>query len=71
MLKNKRTIIFALLLITALVSNAQQSRVNAAYTFLQQGNLDSAKAIIDVAVKNAEISISTKIIVLLFFNIFL
>ncbi|MGZ4049564.1 MAG: tetratricopeptide repeat protein [Bacteroidia bacterium] len=54
MLKTKRTIIFALLLLSAVVSKAQQSRVTAAYTFLQQGNLDSAKAIIDIAVKNPE-----------------
>ena len=54
MLKTKRTIIFALLLISGIVSKAQQSRVTAAYTFLQKGNLDSAKALIDLAVKNPE-----------------
>jgi tetratricopeptide repeat protein len=50
MLKIKRTLILGILLLTAVVSKAQQSRVTAAYTFLNQGNLDSAKANIDAAV---------------------
>lgn len=50
MLKLKRTLIFGILLLTAVVSKAQQSRVTAAYTFLNQGNLDSAKANIDAAI---------------------
>ncbi len=50
MLKLKRTIIFGLLLFVAVISNAQQSRVTAAYSFLQQGKLDSAKVEIDAAV---------------------
>ncbi|MCX6296981.1 MAG: tetratricopeptide repeat protein [Bacteroidetes bacterium] len=50
MLKIKRTIIFGILLLLVVVSNAQQSRVTAAYTFLQQNKLDSAKANIDAAV---------------------
>ena len=54
MLKLKRTIIFAILLLLAVVSKAQQSRVTAAYTFLNQGNLDSAKANIDAAVIHPE-----------------
>ncbi len=54
MLKTKRTIIFGLLLFLAVSLNAQQSRVTAAYTFLQQGKLDSAKATIDVAILHPE-----------------
>lgn len=54
MLKTKRTIIFGLLLFLAVSLKAQQSRVTAAYTFLQQGKLDSAKATIDVAVLHPE-----------------
>jgi len=49
-----RTVILGLLLLVAIVSNAQQAKVAAAYTFLQQGNLDSAKANIDAAVVNHE-----------------
>lgn len=54
MLKIKGTIILGFLLLLAVFSNAQQSRVTAAYTFLQQGKLDSAKANIDAAVAHAE-----------------
>ena len=54
MLKTKRIIIFGLLLFLAVSLNAQQSRVTAAYTFLQQGKLDSAKATIDVAILHPE-----------------
>lgn len=56
MLQLKRTIFSTLLLFIAIVSNAQQSKVNAAYTFLQQGQLDSAKATIDAAVVHPETS---------------
>ncbi|MBL7888402.1 MAG: hypothetical protein JNL24_02555 [Bacteroidia bacterium] len=56
MLPFKRTIILTLLLLVAVWSNAQQSKVNAAYTFLQQGQLDSAKATIDAAVVHPETS---------------
>ena len=56
MLQFKRTIILTLLLLIAEWSNAQQSKVNAAYTFLQQGQLDSAKATIDAAVVHPETS---------------
>ncbi|MBN8696049.1 MAG: hypothetical protein J0L87_05925 [Bacteroidetes bacterium] len=56
MLQFKRTIILTLLLLVAVWSNAQQSKVNAAYTFLQQGQLDSAKATIDAAVVHPETS---------------
>jgi len=54
MLKIKRTIILGFLLLLAVISNAQQSRVTAAYTFLQQNQLDSAKANIDAAVVHPE-----------------
>lgn len=54
MLQIKRTIILSFLLLLAVASNAQQSKVNAAYTFLQQGKLDSAKACIDAAVVHPE-----------------
>ncbi|MBL0329010.1 MAG: tetratricopeptide repeat protein [Bacteroidetes bacterium] len=54
MLKIKRTIILGFLLLLAAISNAQQSRVTAAYTFLQQNQLDSAKANIDAAVVHPE-----------------
>jgi hypothetical protein len=54
MLKIKRTLILGLLLLLAVVANAQQSRVTAAYAFLQQSQLDSAKANIDAAVLNPE-----------------
>lgn len=50
MLKIKRTIIFGFLLLLVVSSNAQQSKVTAAYTFLQQGKLDSAKVNIDAAI---------------------
>ena len=56
MLKIKRTIILSLLLLVAVASNAQQTKVTAAYTFLQQGKLDSAKICIDAAVINPETS---------------
>lgn len=56
MLQFKRTIILTLMLLVAMWSNAQQSKVNAAYTFLQQGQLDSAKATIDAAVVHPETS---------------
>ena len=54
MLQIKRAIILSFLLLLAVTSNAQQSQVNAAYTFLQQGKLDSAKAAIDAAVVHPE-----------------
>jgi tetratricopeptide (TPR) repeat protein len=54
MLNSKRTYILILLLFIAVVSNAQQGRINAAFTFLQQGNLDSAKSNIDLAVVHPE-----------------
>ncbi len=54
MLKLRRTLIFGILLLMGFVSNAQQSKVTAAYTFLQQGKLDSAKANIDAAVVHPE-----------------
>jgi hypothetical protein len=54
MLTFKRTIILGLLLLPAAILNAQQAKVNAAYTFLQQGKLDSAKTAIDAAVVHPE-----------------
>lgn len=54
MLKIKRTIILSFLLLLAVASNAQQFKVTAAYTFLQQGKLDSAKVCIDAAVAHPE-----------------
>ena len=45
-----RTIILGLLLLSAVVANAQHEKVIAAYTFLKQNNLDSAKANIDAAI---------------------
>jgi tetratricopeptide (TPR) repeat protein len=49
-----RTIILGALLLMATLSNAQQSRVEAAYKFLQQGMLDSAQINIDLALLNPE-----------------
>jgi hypothetical protein len=54
MLKIIRTIILGLLLFQAVTLNAQQSRIAAAYSFLQKGDLDSAKANIDLAVNHVE-----------------
>ncbi|MCW3082902.1 MAG: hypothetical protein JWP12_268 [Bacteroidetes bacterium] len=55
MLNLKRTICFTLLLLFAtIVGKAQQRKFNAAYTFLQQGNLDSAKVNIDAVVLHPE-----------------
>jgi hypothetical protein len=49
-----RTIILGLLLFVAVVAKAQQDKVLAAYTFLEQKNLDSAKANIDAAIIHPE-----------------
>ncbi len=49
-----RTIIFGVLLLIAITSNAQQDKVTAAYEFLQQNEIDSAKANIDIAVLHPE-----------------
>ncbi len=56
MLHLKRTLFFGLLFLAAVVSNAQQDKVNAAYTFLQQGDLESAKTAINLAVNHPETS---------------
>ncbi|MDQ3048519.1 MAG: tetratricopeptide repeat protein [Bacteroidota bacterium] len=56
MLHLKRTLFFGLLFLTTVVSNAQQDKVNAAYTFLQQGDLESAKTAINLAVSHNETS---------------
>jgi tetratricopeptide (TPR) repeat protein len=47
-----RTVILGVLLLLAIVSKAQQERIGAATTFLQQNNLDSAKANINIAIAN-------------------
>lgn len=49
-----RTFILGLLLLAAVVANAQHETVAAAYKFLQQNNLESAKANIDAAILNPE-----------------
>lgn len=56
MLKLKRTICFMLLLLTAVMVKAQQSRVSAAYAFLKNDQLDSARTSIDLAVTHPETS---------------
>ena len=48
----KRIVIFGLLLVLTIYAKAQQENLIAAQTFLQQGNLDSAKYCIDAAVLN-------------------
>ncbi len=54
MLQYKKTIILVILLLQAVLSVAQQDKIIVAYNFLQQGNLDSAKIIIDKAVVDSE-----------------
>lgn len=54
MLNFKRTFIFGLLLIITVAGKAQQSKTEAAYTFLMQKQLDSAKAAIDIAIAHPE-----------------
>lgn len=49
-----RTIILGLLLLIAVVANAQQDKIQAAYAFLEQNKLDSAKANIDAAIIHPE-----------------
>ncbi len=49
-----RTFILGLLLSIAVVSTAQTEKVAAAYAFLKQNNLDSAKAYIDAAIVNPQ-----------------
>ena len=51
-----RTIILGILLLVAVISKAQQAKVAAAIDFLQHNNLDSAKANINIAIKNHETS---------------
>ena len=50
MSKLKRIVIFGILLVLTVFAKAQQGNLIAAQTFLQQGNLDSAKFYIDAAV---------------------
>jgi hypothetical protein len=52
MLNIKRTVCFTVLLLTAVLVEAQQDKVSAAYAFLQAGNLDSAKVDINLATAN-------------------
>lgn len=54
MLNIKRTISLTFLLLLAVIGNAQQNKVAAALAFLQNGDLDSARATIDVAIMNPE-----------------
>lgn len=54
MLNLKRFIGVAILLLLAVVGNAQHERFNAAYKFFQDGQIDSAKANIDLAVLHPE-----------------
>ena len=54
MLNLKRTLCLSILLVVAVLARAQQSKVNAAYTFLQNGNLDSARIVINEAVADAQ-----------------
>ncbi|MGQ0827194.1 MAG: hypothetical protein ACT4ON_02240 [Bacteroidota bacterium] len=54
MLNFKRTFIFGLLLIFSVVAKAQQEKAFAAYTFLEQKQLDSAKAAINIAISHPE-----------------
>ena len=54
MLKSKKIIIFGIILLQVLNSYAQQDRVIAAFNYLQSGNLDSAKAQINLAVADTE-----------------
>jgi tetratricopeptide (TPR) repeat protein len=57
MLNFKRTFIFGMLLLfTAVVTKAQESKVDAAYGFLMQKQLDSAKVAIDAAIVHPETS---------------
>jgi hypothetical protein len=51
MLNLKTTVCFTLLLIFAVTANAQQNRVSAAYKFLENNELDSAKTNINIAVQ--------------------
>lgn len=50
MSKLKRIVIFGILLVLTVFAKAQQGNLIAAQSFLQQGNLDSAKFYIDAAV---------------------
>ncbi len=54
MFRIKHILIILLLLLNAVVINAQQDRVSAAYSLLQSGNLDSARVMIDLAVSDSE-----------------
>ncbi len=49
-----RTFILGLLLLTAAVTNAQQSKMESAFKFYEQNNLESAKADINAAISNPE-----------------
>ncbi len=56
MLQLKRIVLWMFLLAIVTTSYSQQSKVNAAYTFLQNSQLDSAKVYIDAAVLHPETS---------------
>lgn len=53
MLRTKKIVLIGILLLIAVFSYAQQDKKNAAYTFLQLGNLDSAKICINEAIANS------------------
>jgi len=50
----KKIIIIGILLLKAVLSVAQEDKVIVAYNFLKNGNLDSAKVVIDLAVADTE-----------------
>ena|SRR6218665_32700 len=54
MLNFKRTFFLVLLLLAGIAANAQRERFNAAYKFLQDGQLDSAKVNINMVVLHPE-----------------
>jgi tetratricopeptide (TPR) repeat protein len=56
MLNVKRILVFGILLMISVVMKAQDSKVSAAYNFLMQKQLDSAKAAIDIAIANPQTS---------------
>ena len=55
MLRFKNIIMMGILIIMSVFANAQMDKVSAAYSLLQKGSLDSAKALIDLAVADTEI----------------
>jgi hypothetical protein len=60
MLQLKRTLVLGILLLLAGFTKAQQDRKNAAISFLQQGNLDSAMANIDQAIVHQQTALDAE-----------